>query len=356
MSRLYRNSEQVPYLPLRGMSLAPATQTAYSKQLGSFLSHARFDLHSFSVARASLVDRALAVYIQACYDARSSFTYVSQALSGAVHQRPDLRHRLPISRQCLRGWDKTRETTSHPPLTWELTVVMSCTLARSGYHGPAIAMLLAFDCFLRVGELTRIRFTDIVMPNDPRTGRAHSTMAVVLRTAKTGKLQSVGVADQDVARLVAMWARSPLVHSDPSEPDPRLFAFSPDLLRRLMYHTSMALQLPTRYTPHSLRHGGATDDFLRHGSVERVQFRGRWKQLESVRRYVQMARAGLSRRQVPPHVHQFGVALSGDLVTVMSHLLRTVPPALTRAPSNRRVTFNLSASVPAGPHRSPDRR
>jgi integrase len=335
--------ESVPYLPLRGMSLAPTTQTAYSKQLGSFLSHARLDLRSFLVARASVVDRALAVYIQACYDARSSFAYVSQALSGAVHQRPDLRHRLPIARQCLRGWDKVRETTSHPPLTWELTVVMACTLARSGYHGAAIAMLLAFDCFLRVGELTRIRFTDIVMPNDPRTGRAHSTMAVVLRAAKTGKLQSVEVADHDVARLVALWARSPLVHTDSTDPDPRLFAFSPDFLRRLMYNASVALQLPTRYTPHSLRHGGATDDFLRHGSVERVQFRGRWKQLESVRRYVQMARAVLSRRQVPPHVHRFGVALSGDLVSVLTHLLRTVPPVVTRAYSGRRVTFHLSA-------------
>ena len=220
MSRHCRESDQVPYLPLRGMSLAPTTQTAYSKQLGSFLSHARLDLRSFVVARASVVDRALAVYIQACHDARSSFTYVSQALSGAVHHRPDLRNRLPIARQCLRGWDKTRETTSHPPLTWELTVVMACTLARSGYHGPAIAMLLAFDCFLRVGELTRIPFTDIVMPNDPRTGRAHSTMAVVLRSAKTGKLQSVGVADHDVARLVAVWARSALVHSDPAAATP----------------------------------------------------------------------------------------------------------------------------------------
>ena len=342
MSRQYRR-ESVPYLPLRGMSLAPATQTAYSKQLGSFLSHAHLDTRSFLVARASEVDRALAVYMQACYDAQSSFTYVSQALSGAVHQRPDLRHRLPISRQCLRGWEKTRESASHPPLTWELTVVMACTLARSGYHGPAIAMLLAFDCFLRVGELTRIRFTDIVMPNDPRTGRAHSTMAVVLRTAKTGKLQSVGVADPDVARLVAMWARSPVVHSNPSDPDPRLFAFSPDFLRRLMYQASAALQLPIRYTPHSLRHGGATDDFLRHGSVERVQFRGRWKQLESVRRYVQMARAVLSRRQVPPHIHQLGVTLSGDLVTVVTHLLRTVPPVVSRVYRNRRVTFHLPA-------------
>lgn len=339
MSR-YRVSE--PYLPLRGMSLAPATSKAYSKQLGSFLSHARLDARSFMLVPASEIDRALAVYIQDCYDARSSFTYVSLALSGAVHRRPDLRHQLPISRQCLRGWDKSRDAVSYPPLTWELTVVMACTMARSGYHGPAIAMLLAFDCFLRVGELTRIRFTDIIMPNDPRMGRAHTTMAVVLRTAKTGKLQSVGIWNRDVAQLVALWARS-VSNSNPVDTDPRIFPFSPDFFRRLMHHTSTVLQLPIHYTPHSLRHGGATDDFLRNGSVERVQFRGRWKHLESVRRYVQTARGVLAAQQVSPHINDLGVALSGDLVSVMTHLMGTIPPVVSRSYRTRRVTFHLAA-------------
>ena len=338
MSRL----QPEPYLPLRSMALAPASQKAYSKQLGSLLSHTRFSHTAFFALPAAAVDRALAVYIQFCYDARSSFTYASHALSAVVHQRPDLRHQLPVARQCIRGWEKVRTSTPHAPLTWELTVLMACTMARSGYHGPAVAMLLAFDCFLRVGELTRIRRSDVVTPNDSRMGRAHATMAVVLRVAKTGKMQSVGIASADVGELLAQWVRlTPLTSSGAA--DPRIFPFSPDFFRRLMERTASALRLPTHYTPHSLRHGGTTDDFLRNGSVERIQFRGRWKSLESVRRYVQTARAVLAAQQVPRELNELGVTLSEGLVTAMSHLMRTVPAAVPRS-YRRRVTFRLPTS------------
>lgn len=335
------NSEPAPYLPLRGMSLAPASQRAYSKQLGSFLSHARLNRRTFYAASAAQIDLALAVYVQFCYDAQSSFTYASHALNAVVHQRPELRHQLSLSRQCIRGWDKVRTSASHAPLTWELTVLMACTMARSGYHGPAIAMLVAFDCFLRVGELTRIRLTDVVMPNDARMGRAHTAMAVVLRTAKTGKMQSVSVWSSDVAQLLAHWVRSFAARPEAGGSDPRIFPFSPDFLRRLMRSTAEALQLPSHYTPHSLRHGGTTDDFLRNGSVERVQFRGRWKSMESVRRYVQTARAVLAAQRVPPHLNEIGVTLSESLVPSLIHLLTTVPEAVPRV--YRRVAFQLSA-------------
>jgi len=60
-------------------------------------------------------------------------------------------------------------------------------MARSGYHAEAVASLLAFHCFLRVGELTRLRICDVVMPG--RMGRAHSGMAVCLPLTKTGRNQ-----------------------------------------------------------------------------------------------------------------------------------------------------------------------
>ena len=178
------------------------------------------------------------------------------------------------------------------------------------------------------------------MPNDARMGRAHPTMAVVLRTAKTGKMQSVSVWSSDVAQLLAYWARSCATRAAAGS-DPRIFPFAPDFLRRLMRNTATALQLPAHYTPHSLRHGGTTDDFLRNGSVERVQFRGRWKSMESVRRYVQTARAVLAAQRVPPHLNEIGVTLSESLVPSLTHLLTTVPEAVPRV--YRRVAFQQSA-------------
>jgi hypothetical protein len=95
------------------------------------------------------------------------------------------------------------------------------------------------------------------------------------------------------------------------------------------------------YVPHSLRHGGATADFLLTGSIERVQFRGRWKSMESVRTYVQTARALLAAQAVPAALNALGKQLSAELVTVMAYFLGAAPRAPPRIHARaRRVTFH----------------
>jgi len=328
----------VPRLPLQDLALAPASLKSYNKSLSSFLIHARLTPQQLLTSPAKRLDRLLAVYIQHSYDSASPFTYAAHALHAVVYHRPDLKQHLFISRQCLKGWERVKKSASHPPLTWELTVVIACTLARWGCHAPAVAMLVAFDCYLRVGELTRIRRRDVVMPDDARMGRAHTSMAVCLAKTKTGLNQSVAVDRPEVAHILCAWVRAMPPSADGN---PLVFAFSPDYLRRLMRSACVQLGVGhTAYVPHSLRHGGATADFLRTGSVERVQFRGRWKSMESLRTYVQTARALLAAQRVPPALNQLGMQLSDGLVSVVTHLLAVVPEVVPRR-RQRRVTFRL---------------
>jgi integrase len=332
-------SLHVPRLPLQDLALAPASLKAYQRSLSGFLVYARLSPQQLLSEPASRLDRLLAVYIQHSYDSASPFTYAAHALHAVVYHRPDVKAHMFVSRQCLKGWERVKKSVSHPPLTWELTVVLACTLARSGYHGPAVAMLVGFDCYLRVGELTRIRRRDVVMPNDARFGRAHSTMAVCLARTKTGLNQSVAVQSQDVADILCIWVRS--LPSIAGDDNPLVFAFSPDYLRRLMRNACIQLHVGhTPYVPHSLRHGGATADFLKTGSIERVQFRGRWKSMESVRTYVQTARALLAAQDVPAALNVLGMRISDALVPVVAHLLISVPEVVPR-PRQRRVKFQL---------------
>ena len=244
-----------------------------------------------------------------------------------------------MSRQCLKGWERVKKSTSHPPLTWELTVVIACTLARSGYHSPAVAMLVGFDCYLRVGELTRIRLLDVVMPHDARMGRAHTAMAVCLARTKSGPNQSVSVQNPCVADVLCQWVRA--LPRPAADSNPFVFSFSPDLVRRLMRNVCVQLGLgATPYVPHSLRHGGATADFLRAGSIQHVQFRGRWKSMDSLRTYVQTARALLAAQHVPPALNQLGMRLSDELPSVMMHLMGSVPQVEV-VRRRRRVRFRL---------------
>lgn len=331
-------SLHVPRLLLQDLALAPASLKAYQRSLRSFLIYARLTPQQLLTEPAARLDRRLAVYIQHSYDTASPYTYAAHALHAVVYHRPDVKAKMFITRQCLKGWERVKQVASHPPLTWELTVAIACTLARSGFHGPAVAMLVAFHCYLRVGELTRIRVADVVLPDDPRMGRAHNAMAVCLARTKTGRNQSVSVDHPDVATILCAWVRA-LPRT--AGRDTLVFAFSADLLRRLMRDACDQLGVGhTAYVPHSLRHGGATADFLQSGSIERVQFRGRWKSMESLRTYVQMARALLAAQRVPAALNQLGMLLSDELVPVMAHLLATFPEVVP-CRRHRRVAFRL---------------
>jgi integrase len=314
------------------MSVKPATLQQYLSNLNKFLSHARLTQQQFMHMPAASIDWQLAQFIQYMYDTQQPFTYAAHALHAAIFFRHRLKPHLPTARQCLKGWDRNRQRGSHPPLTWELTVVLACTLARSRHCAAAVAMLLGFDCYLRIGELLRLRRCDVILPNDSRMGQAHPHMAVVCKAAKTGENQSVTIDRPVVGKLLCQW----LDLLPDKTPHALVFnGLLPSRFRTLMKDACSALGLgDTPYVPHSLRHGGATSDFLRTQDIAHVQFRGRWKHQQTARVYLQTARALLAAHQVPPRLNQLGIALDSDLLHTLGGLL--APPVVPR-----RVRFRL---------------
>jgi integrase len=131
------------------------------------------------------------------------------------------------------------------------------------------------------------------------------------------------------------------LRSSPFSAEQRIFPFSPDRFRRLLRRVADSLGVGhTPYVPHSLRHGGATCDFLRGDSIEQIMFRGRWKSMESARRYIQTGRAIMATVDVPVQLNHSGSVLAGSLAAVMAHLQRSVSAVPTR-PRGRRVRFLL---------------
>jgi integrase len=235
----------------------------------------------------------------------------------------------------LRGWKRLKQHKSHPPITWELTVVFATTMSKWGRHAEAVATLVAFDCFLRVGELTRIEYHDVVMPNDPRIGGVDVRMAIRLAKAKTGLNQSVSVENEQVQRtLHAYLLAYPFLEKD------RIFPFSPSSFRTLIREVASALGLgDIPYVPHSFRHGGATNHFLRGASIEQIMYRGRWVALESARRYIQTARALLIMLTIPAHLNDTGRVLASRIDEVIISMMNAV--ASRTKLGGRHVRFRL---------------
>ena len=167
--------------------------------------------------------------------------------------------------------------------------------------------MVAFHIFCRAGELLRITRGDVVVPQDSRLSFANQDMGVFLRDTKTGKNQYVSITDPQIAQLLLMLSLS-TAHRD------RLFPFSNSKWLRWIKKACRSLDIAHHFVVHSLRHGGATNEFISGTPLQRIQMRGRWKCFESMLTYLQQGRAVLIARSLPHSVPQCGRIFCRDLV------------------------------------------
>ena len=138
------------------------------------------------------------------------------ATYGIEHYLPSLEKKMRLARRSLRGWDNKRPPLSHPPLNWSLTTLIAMELGRMGHPGAGVAVLLGFDCCLRILEIAALEARDIsnMWLHDAATGKAieaagkTTAIPVSIRDSKTGRNQSVPIRRFAVGRLVEQWVGS----------------------------------------------------------------------------------------------------------------------------------------------------
>lgn len=272
-------------------AFAPATQKKYGTAVDDFLDWLLS--HGLDSDDPSQFDEILTDYLHDLYYDGGGKGQAQATIFGLMAFAPQLKGRLHLSLLTLRGWQKIQPVDSYPPLSAELCVAVAVKLAFSGQWRAGVGVLLAFDCFLRVGELTGLRCDDIADSKDPRVSTSFRGMALRLRSTKTGPNQWVEVSDTRVQKLLRA-LRSGSRGSD------LLLGISADRFRRLFKAACAALDLSPRYVPHSLRHGGATSCHLQGMSIEQILLRGRWASSKTAKRYIQSGRAMLLSMETPP--------------------------------------------------------
>jgi integrase len=293
-------------------SYAPATTKKYLKALSGFVNWC--DESGENPSTYQEMDEVMVDYIHFLYESGMGKSEATCAIYAAVMVIPVLKAHLHLSRMALRGWHRLHPSQSYPPLTWELTVAIASRV-RSQSPVASIGLLLAFDCYLRLGELLSLRRSDIADSGDARHGVGFSGMALRLRKTKTGANQWVTVENADVLRLL----RGLLSALPPQNGETLLFAFSPSVFRRMFKSACRDLGLSSLYVPHSLRHGAATrDHFDRKKPMEDILQRGRWASTKSARRYIQSGPALRMATQVPPRVAELGALIATGLFDVFS--------------------------------------
>ena len=187
-----------------------------------------------------------------------------------------------------------------------LALASAVLRALAGDFGTAVAILVGFDCWLRISELANLHVSDII---DQRghPDKAFCGVVLFLRETKTGARQAVRVADSNVATILVAWrdARAQVAGADAAlfPPASALRANLAAALAALLGADRGALGLD--FVWHSLRHSGASCAscaLMLGADVQDIMIRGRWRCLESTRRYVQAGRHLLMSIALPPPV------------------------------------------------------
>jgi integrase len=158
--------------------------------------------------------------------------------------------------------------------------------------------MFAFETYARHSEVTSALVGDFVFHGDPRLMRPSALGAVFLRNTKTGSHQWVELRCSRLVRLLRL-----LVANRPSREKAFFATFRSSPLLRLLKRAQRLLGFDSPpFVVHSLRHGGATHDFLRGVPTLDIAIRGRWASEKSLRTYISCWQAWLLEVHMSPVV------------------------------------------------------
>lgn len=271
----------------------------YNREVAKFVDYCgEFEVQVTSVRS---MDNALAAYGNDRFaesSSRGSRQAFVNCVMGVEKFLPYMKQRLVKSRAVYNGWSRLYPAKSPPPMPLSVLLVLSSLFYAAGLSEVGVSLILAFHAYLRVGELCALRWGDVFLPGDGRISglpsRGQGRFAgVLLRQAKTGNLQFVPISWPFLIRLLRRAKRG---RADSS----RVCPLSPARLRKAL-NTGLTIIGcgGMGFVPHSLRHGGATHDFMTGVEPSTIQLKGRWRSRKSFLNYLQAGR-GLILSLKPP--------------------------------------------------------
>ena len=225
-----------------------------------------------------------------------------------------LQGHLRMSRSTLKGWQSLEQSQKAPPMPEDFAAMVALTAALMGGPPQGMAILVAFDAYLRSSEVAGLRVSDVNFIKDERA-------VLRIRASKTGRDQSAQVRHPQVILALRALVCNRL-HEVGKEgslfnlPSGQVYARA---FKRWVQALSPGIRIP--FVPHSLRHGGATRDFLAGVEVARIQQYGRWRDPKSALHYIQNCPALLQLQHIPAAILTKGASFWPQMGAIFTDLL-----------------------------------
>ena len=291
---------------LKSAGISSRTLGIYRREVSLFFGY--LDAEGLPLARSySKLDQQVANYINHLFQEDESLTKAGWLLSGIKRLYPRVRRELAISQQWYNNWCREHLPRRATPITWPLIQAFSGVCFQLGWPRLASLLLIGFVFFPRTREMLDLCAGDVRC--QPKDG------CIILRIAssKTSPLaqQSLAHFDQPLASLLVACLGS-------FEADEPLWPWSVSFFRQCFTQLVKFFDLELlQLVPYSIRRGGATYFYTKTNSLDSVMIRGRWKDQQTARQYLDDARATLVRLTLPapsiPLVRRFRLRLLAEI-------------------------------------------
>eukprot|EP00438_Fugacium_kawagutii_P005727 Skav230031 [mRNA] locus=scaffold261:317606:318451:- [translate_table: standard] len=216
----------------------------------------------------------------------------------------------PLTKAAKKGWGNLEPGQSRDPCPFEVACWIAFHLMMRGLRYYAAAVMLSFDTYIRPGKICDLRRHNVVAPPKGVSRRYHHWTLLLHpqelgEPSKTGQFNdSLVVGLKDREWVGTLLGRLYSLHT--GQTDGAIFPFSLNSFEKEFRASVVALKLQKlRISPHCLRHGGASHDYLSQVlSLQDIQQRGCWGAFESVRRYAKHGRLSKQLSLLSPQQQQ----------------------------------------------------
>ena len=267
-------------LGLKYRGITSKTRQRYEKQISIFFTYLeRYKIDTPSSFRD--LDEQLASYIDNMFMNGEPIGYAGDLISGISRFTPAARLRIPITRLWFRNWQREVVRVRALPIPAHVCKGMAGMALALKRIDLAALLPLSFLCMLRTGDIISLR------PQDVTFSPYGSSAIIALHQTKTSGPNTEEAVLHDPRAVASL--RLACKNGPRDEPiyerPPRFLGEDLKWLGKLVGFEHK------RFTPYSLRRGGATWHFHKFGSLARTTMAGRWKHERTAKIYIDGAAA-----------------------------------------------------------------
>ena len=274
---------------LKSLTVQPATRARYENARKAFYKFL-FD-NNLTIPTSTLVlDTLLGEYLEFLWSSGEGRAKASDTLAAIQDLQPHTKGGLALSWRLLRTWHVNEIPCRAPPLPENcLQAMIGWSIFQEDFDF-GLSLMVAYYGLLRTGELLDLTSSHVFVESASKP--AVISLGLTKGGKRMGAAESVSVSVEVVLKWLKAWKLKAKPHQRlcPSNSSWRS-RFSECLAALGLEHLS--------FRPYSLRRGGATHWFSKHGSLDRVVVLGRWQAQKTARIYINEGLSAIAEMALP---------------------------------------------------------